>query len=268
MEPIKRSGIRRIEMNIKIAVATHKEYQMPKSDMYLPMLVGSDFNKIDVNYQKDNTGDNISYKNKNYCELTAAYWLWKNSDADIKGLVHYRRYFMSASFKSKNLENILSEKDLLNYMNTEDILVPKLRKYYIETLWSHYKHSHHIEGLEVTRKIIKKNHPTYLESFDEVMNRRSAHMFNMMVMKKELFDQYHEWLFSILFEVENNIDISNYSVSEARIFGYISELLLDVWLDKNKLSYKEVTVKFMEKQNWITKIGLFIHKKVFKPVIK
>ena len=248
-------------MKIEIAVATHKEYEMPKSNMYVPMLVGADFNKVTRNYKKDNIGENISYKNKNYCELTGAYWLWKNSDADIKGLVHYRRHFMSASSKNKDISDVLTENEIIRYLESSDIIVPKLRKYYIETMWSHYEHSHHIEGLEVTRNVIQKKYPEYLESFDNVMKNRSAHMFNMLIAKKEVFDQYHDWLFSVLFEVESNIDITNYSTSEARIFGYISELLLDVWLEKEGLEYKEVTVKFMEKQNWFFKGFNFLKRK-------
>lgn len=42
----------------------------------------------------DNTGDNISIKNPNYCELTAFYWIWKNQlhrADEYVGVYHYRR---------------------------------------------------------------------------------------------------------------------------------------------------------------------------------
>ena len=72
-------------------------------------------------------------------------------------------------------------------------------------------------------------------------------------MKRELFDNYCTWLFSILFELQKNIDISDYDKQESRVFGYISEFLLDVWLDTNNYNYKEVPVMFMEQQNWTEK---------------
>ena len=78
-------------MDIKILVVTHKDYWMPNNEIYLPILVGN--NKVKNNYLRDNTGDNISKKNKNYCELTALYWAWKNLDNKYIGLCHYRRYF-------------------------------------------------------------------------------------------------------------------------------------------------------------------------------
>jgi hypothetical protein len=123
------------------------------------------------------------------------------------------------------------------------IILPKKRNYYIETNYSHYVHAHHKEPLDETRKVIQKNYPKYLNVFDSVMKQKSAHMFNMFIMKNKEFKQYASWLFDILFEVEKNIDISDYSVQEARVFGYISELLLDVWIETNNKKYIET--------NWI-----------------
>ena len=65
--------------DIKVIIATHKSYQMPSDDMYLPLHVGAE-GKNDLGYTKDNTGDNISDRNSQYAELTAQYWVWKNYD--------------------------------------------------------------------------------------------------------------------------------------------------------------------------------------------
>ena len=78
--------------NIKILVAAHKKYWMPSDEMYLPIQVGHAIADVNIGYQPDDTGENISAKNANYCELTGIYWAWKNLDADYIGLVHYRRY--------------------------------------------------------------------------------------------------------------------------------------------------------------------------------
>lgn len=83
---------------VKIIVATHKKYEMPQDAMYLPLHVGAEGktdqngNPLDLGYQKDNTGENISNKNAAYCELTGLYWAWKNLDTDYTGLAHYRRH--------------------------------------------------------------------------------------------------------------------------------------------------------------------------------
>ena len=75
-------------MDIKILVATHKKYWMPEDDVYLPIHVGR-AGKADLGYVGDNTGDNISSKNTNYCELTGLYWAWKNLKCDYIGSVSY-----------------------------------------------------------------------------------------------------------------------------------------------------------------------------------
>ena len=79
-------------MDVKVIIATHKKYDMPKDEMYVPLHVGRE-GKDDLGYVGDNTGDNISIKNPKFCELTGLYWAWKNLDAEYLGLAHYRRHF-------------------------------------------------------------------------------------------------------------------------------------------------------------------------------
>lgn len=249
-------------MDIKILIATHKEYWMPRDEVYLPIHVGKE-NKQELGYIGDNTGCNISIKNSNYCELTAIYWAWKNLKVDYIGLVHYRRYFTRHNFRNceKKKRDILSKKDFENILKDVDIIVPDKRKYYIETNRSHYNHAHYKKDLDETENIIKEIYPEYSMAFNKVMNRTWGHMFNMFVMRKDYFDEYCDWLFTILFELEKRIDISNYTTMEARVFGFISELLLDVWLETKQVKFKEVNVSFMERQNWIKKGTLFLKRK-------
>ena len=250
-------------MNIKIMVAVHKTYWMPEDAVYLPIHVGRE-GKKDIGFQGDNTGDNISEKNPHYCELTAMYWAWKNLDADFVGLVHYRRYFTRKEALSveKKKAQIISGKEWETILSRTPIVVAKKRKYYIESNKSHYLHAHHAEGLDELERIIHEQYPEYVPAMEKVMNRTWAHMFNMFVMDKKHYDAYCEWMFAILAEIEKNVDISTYSAYEARIYGFISELMLDIWLEKNNLPYHEQNVSFMEKQNWLKKGGAFIARKV------
>lgn len=254
-----------IHMNIKILVAAHKNYVMPQDqNLYLPIFVGKDLHP-DVNhtFQGDNTGDNISVKNAHYNELTAIYWAWRNLDADAIGLVHYRRYL--SLHKQKDLTSVLDQAQTESLLQDHDIILPKKRNYYIESNYSHYVHAHHAEPLDLTRKIIEQDYSMYLNAFDEVMQRKSAHMFNMFIMKQQPFDEYCQWLFDILAKVEQNLDISDYNQYEARVYGFISERLLDVWLAVNE-QYRttEVNFVYMEKQNWLVKGGNFL-KRIVKP---
>ena len=250
-------------MDIKIIVASHKKYWMPADDIYLPLHVGKE-GKADIGFIGDNTGDNISNKNANYCELTGLYWAWKNLPAEYIGLCHYRRYFTRSNpcSCSKKKQVILTKAEWEELINEHPIIVPDKRKYYIETNRSHYNHSHYAKDLDMTEKIIQEKYPQYSEAFSKVMERTLAHMFNMFVIRRDYFDEYCNWLFDVLQELEKRTDITDYDVVEARIYGYISELLLDVWLETNKLEYYEQNVAFLEPQNWLKKGGVFLKRKI------
>lgn len=250
--------------NIRIIIATHKKYKMPEDEMYIPLQVGTE-GKKSLDYEKDNTGDNISFKNPFFCELTGLYWAWKNLNADYIGLSHYRRHFTCSKkipkTEQKKFKILLNSEQANELLNDVDILLPKKRKYYIENLYDHYKHTMFIEPLDETRNIIEEQCPEYLQEFDKLHKRTSSHMFNMFVMKKEYLDQYCEWLFKILFELEKRVDPKQYDSFQARYLGRVSELLLDVWINTNKLNYKEVKVIDMQGVNWIKKGTAFLKAK-------
>ncbi len=88
-------------------------------------------------------------------------------------------------------------------------------------------------------------------------------MFNMFIMKRELMNEYCTWLFPILFELETKIDLKSMSPFEARLLGRISELLLDVWVLKNDLEYKEIDYVHLGNRNIVRKVYGFIMAKFF-----
>ena len=247
--------------NTKVIIATHKKYKMPNDEMYVPVQVGRE-GKEDLGYQPDNEGENISSKNPYFCELTGLYWAWKNLNADYIGLTHYRRHFSISKKLPKDIEgrvkNVITGKEVDEILDSTDIILPKKRKYYIENLYSHYNHTMYIEPLDETRKIIEEKFPSYLSEFNKLHKRTSAHMFNMFIMKKEIFDAYCTWLFDILFDLENRVDVAKYDSFHSRFFGRVSELLLDVWINTNNLNYKEGKVIDIEKVNWFKKGFAFL----------
>lgn len=164
--------------------------------------------------------------------------------------------------RNRKFDIILDEDSIIELIKKYDVILPKKRNYYIETVWSHYKNAHNISDLEETRKIIAEKFPEYLMSFDQVMKGKKLHLYNMFIMKKKDFDQYCNWLFEILFELENRIDISQYDNYQKRVFGFISERLFNVWLEYNRLRKFGVNVINLEKINWIRKILSFLNRKV------
>lgn len=249
-------------MNIKILVATHKKYHMPQDGIYIPVRVGSALAKDDFGYQRDNEGENISEKNPYYCELTALYWAWKNLKADYVGLVHYRRHF-SLKRKDTDWNSVLSSGEAETLCKEYDLILPKKRKLYIETVYSHYDHTFYGEQFDRTREIIERRCPEYVEFFDKHMRERSEHLFNMFIMKRELFHQYCEWLFPILQDLEAQYDLPNMDPFQARLIGRVSERLMDVWVQKNKLKYKDIDYLYFGKKNMIRKVWGFAMAAIF-----
>ncbi|MBE7082228.1 MAG: DUF4422 domain-containing protein [Clostridiales bacterium] len=79
---------------INILISCHKDFNTLKNDVFMPIQVGAAINNTKINsFLHDNDSlDNISHKNKSYCEMIAIYYAWKNMSADYFGLFHYRRY--------------------------------------------------------------------------------------------------------------------------------------------------------------------------------
>lgn len=265
-----------INQSVKIIIATHKAYQMPKDSMYLPLHVGVEGkkdslgNNLDLGYLKDNTGVNISELNSSFCELTGLYWAWKNLDNDFVGLVHYRRYFYIKKRGKNPFDSILAYSELVPYLNQIRIFVPCKRKYYIESLYSHYAHTHHSNQLDETRKIISEKYPQYIEYYDKVLKRTYGYMFNMMIMEKDLLNKYCSWVFDILFELRKRIDMPELSAFQGRFYGRVSEIIFNVWLEYQiksgtvkKSEIKEIPCMHMEKVNWIKKGTAFLKAKFF-----
>ena len=253
--------------DVRVVVATHKGYGMPKDKMYLPLEVGAVCRDEHTEYQRDDTGENISEKNPGFSELTGLYWAWKNLDNEYIGLVHYRRYFAEKGASGKpedRLKEVLTLEQASKILEKIDIILPKLRKYYVENLYNHYAHTMYVEPLDMVGEIIHEWFPKYHKEFQNLHKRKSAHMFNMMIMKKEALDNYCEWLFAILFELEKRIQKKGleYDDFHARFYGRISELLLDVYIRTNGLEYKEVKAVSIEPVNWVKKGGSFVRAKI------
>lgn len=221
---------------INIFVVAHKDKKYVRIPRYYQYIkVGKNKEKFGKDYISDDTKDNISKKNENYCELTAIYWIWKNYKIDeYIGICHYRRFFINLPFF-----NLLNENKILKIMRKFDVILPKT-VYMKEGIWNHF--SHGISGkekdLESLQKLIKNKYNDYYDSFNEVMFGKKLSYYNMFIMKKKDFSNYCEWLFELLNEFENYIDLTYYTIQQRRIYGFMSEFLLNVWVKKNNLKVK------------------------------
>lgn len=251
-------------MKKKILVVAHKAYAMPEDRLHQPIMVGDGkMQGVQRGWLRDDTGENISQKNGSFCELTALFWMWKNMEVDACGLCHYRRYLGSPGIrKGKWQDRVIREEEVERLLQKADVILPKKRHYWIETRESQYSHAHHHEDLQCVEEILRERWPDYLEAWNWMLETRSGHICNMFIMRREHMIAYCEWLFSLLFEAEKRLDISSYSEKDKRVFGYLGERLLDVWIQRNGLKAVEVPVVLTEKQHWIRKGATFLKRKI------
>ena len=232
-------------MKTTIAAVTHKPYRMCDDELYLPLMAGAAGmpEAATSGYIRDDSGDNISDRNAWFCELTGLYWMWKNSDADNIGLCHYRRYFArkkELSFRNRvrvvrgsgsPFEYALRYEEASSLMDRYPVVLPRPRKYYIES---------------------------------NVMAKTTGHRFNMFIMRKTLLDRYCSWLFDILFELEKSVtsgEVGNIPDSR-RLYGHVSERLLDVWLEKEGCGYYEIPYVFIGKEHFVRKAAAMVMRKI------
>lgn len=241
---------------MKIYIVAHKDFKNPTKDkIYMPIQVGASLKEqINPAWQKDNIGDNISSKNKSYNELTALYWIWKNSTEDIVGLCHYRRYFVSFKGKILNLifgkqEGFLDEKNIKKMLKNCDLIIHN-KTFFKESNSLQFKSmKKYPNDIEIMREVLEKNYSEYVKAYDDVMNSKSAHLLNMVIGNKDLIDKYCEWLFGVLFEFERELELRRETSFDRRI-GMIAERMFDVWIKKNNIKVKECFSINTERKDW------------------
>lgn len=221
----------------EIFVMTHKNFTPPPDAMYVPLHVGR---KAALSHSRDekpsplsfcvgdDTGDQISDKNCYYSELTGMYWVWKNVKTPVVGTCHYRRYLLNEH------NQLFTESEILALLQQYDVITTKelqLNFSYYEGFASHHK----ISYLDETSRVIEELYPDYATDFQRLVQQTHTYFGNMLIAKKETYDAYMEWLFSILFEVERRVTVEEEDAYHRRIFGFISEFLQYVWVKHNGL---------------------------------
>ena len=205
---------------------------IPKSEVLVPIHVGravSRYKEEMADYMGDDTGKNISEKNPSYCEMTAHYWIWKNvKDTDYVGVCHYRRYF-GIEISEENIDGLMSGYDVI-------MVEPS---YYMDSVYSYFAKFIGAENMTILAEVMKRQCPEYFETLEKVCDGVKFHPFNMLLCKKELFDEYCEWMFSILESCEKVIKPASYT-NARRALAYMAEMLTGVYFIHRGMRIKSV----------------------------
>lgn len=258
----------------KIFVIYYKKGTVVKSGgLYQPLMCGGASIEGLDGFLSDNVGDQISSKNSRYSELSGLYWVWKNTNHEVIGTCHYRRFYSAKpnpkfySLKSfwffligqakrrsgliytsnlkKYLPKILSEDELAEILQHYDAILPQPRIFRY-SIREHYRKYHDINDLEILKEIIGERCPEYLESFDQMLSGNILYANNMFVMKKKDYQKFMAWWFDLIFAFEARVKMDEYKGYQSRIIGFIAERLLTLWFTKNQLKCKELPLIYFK----------------------
>lgn len=198
-----------------------------------PIQAGAALTEERIATINDNTGDTISEKNKQYCELTALYWIWKNTTFSWVGLCHYRRHFF------------LSEKEVMNIPNCGvDVILP-VPSVCQPTIGQNYRKRHDEADWNHLLELIKEKYPEMYETARLLWETPEYgclyYTCNMFIMKKEVLDDYCAWLFPILSEMEDFGGVKQ-DEYQNRYLGFLAERLMSLYFVFYKDKYRIVFV--------------------------
>ncbi|WP_130812485.1 DUF4422 domain-containing protein [Olsenella sp. Marseille-P4559] len=239
--------------DIRILVTTHKDVDVPKSNILQPIQVGpgNRANRF-IWALHDDEGDNISPRNPMYCELTTQYWAWKNTTSPYVGFCHYRRYFnfTDTAYEENPYGEVMDDfidADAVRLYGLDDASIRRCIEGYdlvttgfkrladfpgdFSTPREHYAAapSLHIEDLNRCVAIVHRLFPDYAPDFDAFLGGEKSCFCNMYIMRRELFSSYCEFLFPVLDEFVRETDMSTYSREAVRTPGHLAERLFNVW---------------------------------------
>ena len=216
---------------IKLFVCCHEPAEVPSHPLLCPLQVGAALaGEHFPGFAHDDEGENISIKNRTYCELTGQYWAWKNVQADWYGFFHYRRY-LYPDVRAKRPYAIVREPDpeKLGYdrfagvIEQNDMILP-LGEDMCVSVREHYGRAHRAADLALAEELVRAMHPEMGQALDAYLGGTKQRFGNICIMSRDVFRDYSGWLFPMLAAFD-----SEASAPAPRADGYIGERLLGIY---------------------------------------
>lgn len=179
----------------------------------------------------DNTSENISDRNKQYCEMTVSYWIWKNKHHGWKGIEHYRRH-------------LLLKPELLG--SDVDVVLPLPYICYPNELYQFRRFvTEDVKNALLTA--LKELHPAEYDGYIDILNGQYQYTYNMVCARNDVFDEYCRWFFEITEYMEKmGDDVTN--IRDTRALSYVAEVLTNMYFMSNR---KGLRIYHVEKEIFV-----------------
>ena len=265
-------------MNVKLFSVFHRKFPLLRGSCVMPINGGrsiccedtkdgqiDDLEWLEKNTISDATGDNISSRNREWCETTALYWIWKHlkefGDLSHVGFIQYRRFFvLNDAWNSSTAEkddvyiHILQKPNdietgraqklvdftddgILRALSRYDVILPQpinLKDRGFFNLWEDYVYGIngvHISDLCIFNKVIKEKFPKFARPMDIYLGQPLMRAFQMFILPTSIFASYCEDLFAVLEAISPRIDVSLYNANGKRTMGYLAERFYGMWMN-------------------------------------
>lgn len=172
----------------------------------------------------DDIGENISAKNRQYCEMSAAYWIWKNTDHPWTGIEHYRRrLFVMPEMLCSGVDAILPL-PYVCYPNT----VTQFRRFVSEDVF------------QSLLRALRELHPTEYADYQKIIYGPYQYTYNLFCARREVFCDYCAWFFEIT-EYMEQMDVPE--IKMTRALSYVAEVLTNLYFMYNGSRWKILHVE-------------------------
>ena len=202
-------------------------YTFIKEEIVLQVGAALTAKRISPKAVTDCEGENISNRNKQFCELTGLYWVWKNAREDYVGLVHYRRHFLLPDNWTERME-----------ANRVDVILP-VPLYVAPSIAGNYMERHIASDWNYLMEYFSTNLPKEYDAAERIFSGNLYSPCNMIIASKEVLGQLCEWMFPILFAVaEHGGEKEDPYLN--RYPGFISERLITYFFESRREKYRVV----------------------------
>ncbi len=263
-------------LRVKIFSIFFRPFKAFHVNPFIPIQAGKSGSKYNLGFLGDDTGENISHKNKTFSELTAYYWVWKNIKSEYIGFCHYRRYLNFLSPKDKCKAISANSKKLYvnlthsipaieNYLHEYDLILPQ--RHNLENSISQLYQTHFsASDWEHFTDTITKLYPQLQTISDKTFNENRYIYYMLFITKWEYFDEFMTMLFNIFSDLEPKISVSN-NPYKSRVFAFLAERFYNLYIqhliDEKRVKYLELPF-YTIKDSLIIKYYLFFIKRAYR----
>lgn len=179
----------------------------------------------------DETGNNISYLNYTFAELTCNFYVWKNVNEEIISLTHYRRFWNEEEIRFINFDK-----------NSIYCVRPENHNNFFESAAEQFQKIHGPFGLETLTNLSKNNYiflkVEHIKQLDQI---KFVYPNNMFITHKALFDKICEIHFDTLFALYSSsfLYINQLNDYQRRFIGFLSERILTILFMNHKYYFGE-----------------------------